>query len=302
MELLIKRKRAVENGSRVRKRNLSAYLMMLPCLLLLYFMVWRPVVVGAGLSLFQLKGYTPVKFVGLDNYVRVLSDTLFLKTLWNTIQYVVWSIVIGFLPPIILAIMLNEMVHAQGFFKFAMYFPTIVPTVAASMIWYFLYQPDPNGLLNMLLKVFNLPPSVWLQDSRLTIPLIIVSMTWKGFGATMIMYLASLQGINQELYEAAKIDGAGALRRVWNITLPQIYPIIMLFLIRQIISVFQIMIEPMTMTGGGPNNASVSLALQRYNYAFTYFQPANALALGFITFVVLMSLTVVYFRMEKKFS
>ncbi|MEG2583884.1 MAG: sugar ABC transporter permease, partial [Oscillospiraceae bacterium] len=129
--------------------NYSAWLMLLPGLFLLYFMVWRPVVVGAGLSLFELKGYEPVKFIGLANYKRVLTDTLFIKTLFNTVQYVVWSLVIGFLPPIIVAIMLNEMVHGKAFFKFAIYFPVIVPTVAVSLIWYFLYQPDPNGLLNM---------------------------------------------------------------------------------------------------------------------------------------------------------
>ncbi len=286
----------------LKKVNYSAWLMLLPGLLLLYFMVWRPVVVGAGLSLFELKGYEPVRFVGLENYKRVLSDTLFLKTLLNTVEYVLWSLVIGFLPPIVVAIMLNEMVHGKSFFKFAIYFPAIVPTVAAAMIWYFLYQPDPNGLLNLLLSKLHLPASQWLQNPHLTIPLIVVSMTWKGFGATMIMYLASLQGVNQELYEAAKIDGAGGLRRIWNITLPQIFPVVMLFFVRQIIAVFQIMIEPMTMTGGGPNNASVSLALQGYNYAFTFFQPANALALGFITFILLMGLTIVYFKLDRKFG
>ncbi|MEG1441746.1 MAG: sugar ABC transporter permease [Oscillospiraceae bacterium] len=296
---LVQRKTALQS---LRKVNYSAWLMLLPGLFLLYFMVWRPVVVGAGLSLFELKGYEPVKFIGLANYKRVLTDTLFIKTLFNTVQYVVWSLVIGFLPPIIVAIMLNEMVHGKAFFKFAIYFPVIVPTVAVSLIWYFLYQPDPNGLLNMFTAKFGIPTSTWLQNPNLTIPLIVVSMTWKGFGGTMIMYLASLQGVNQELYEAAKIDGAGGFRRVFNITLPQIFPVVMLFLIKQIIGVFQIMVEPMTMTAGGPNNASVSLALQGYNYAFTYFQPANALALGFITFVLLMGLTIVYFKVDKKLS
>ncbi|MEG2583893.1 MAG: sugar ABC transporter permease, partial [Oscillospiraceae bacterium] len=142
--------------------------------------------------------------------------------------------------------------------------------------------------------------SQWLQDKNLTIPLIITSMTWRGCGATMIMYLATLQGVNQELYEAATIDGAGFFVKLRYITFPYISPIMALLLVRQIIGVFQVMVEPMTMTGGGPNNASVSLGLQGYNYAFVYFQPERALALGVITFVILMGVTAYYFKINKK--
>ncbi|MEG1441977.1 MAG: sugar ABC transporter permease, partial [Oscillospiraceae bacterium] len=214
--------------------------------------------------------------------------------------YVFWSLVLGFLPPVILAIMLNETVHFKGFFKFSIYFPALVPTIAVALIWYFIYQPGEGGLLNMLLGKFGIPPNTWLQNSKQTIPLIVASMTWKGFGATTVMYYAALQGVNQELYEAAKIDGAGTLRRIWNIAISQIYPIMMLFLVKQVIGIFQVMIEPMTMTGGGPNNASMSLALQGYNYAFQYFQPQKALALGVVTFLFLLVLTVLYFKVDKK--
>ncbi|MEG2583649.1 MAG: sugar ABC transporter permease, partial [Oscillospiraceae bacterium] len=165
---------------------------------------------------------------------------------------------------------------------------------------YFIYQPGEGGLLNMLLGKFGIPPNTWLQNSKQTIPLIVASMTWKGFGATTVMYYAALQGVNQELYEAAKIDGAGTLRRIWNIAISQIYPIMMLFLVKQVIGIFQVMIEPMTMTGGGPNKASMSLALQGYNYAFQYFQPQKALALGVVTFLFLLVLTVLYFKVDKK--
>jgi len=165
-----------------------------------------------------------------------------------------------------------------------------------------MYYPSESGMLNTLLSLFGTEPSTWLQNSAWTIPLIILSLTWKGFGGTTIIYLASVQGISNELYEAAKIDGAGGFRRVWSIMVPQMFPVMALYFVKQIIGVFQIMQEPLLMTGGGPNNASLSLALQSYNYAFLYFQPQNALALGTITFMILIGLTIVYFAMNKKFE
>ena len=296
------RGKAVKNTARRKKLkiNWSAWFLLLPGLILLYFMVWRPIFQGTWLSLFSLKGYTPVKFIGLDNYIRITSDTLFLKTLGNTCKYVGWSLLIGYLPPILVGILLSEIAHAKGFFKFSIYFPVIVPTIAASMMWYYMYLPGPSGLLNMLLNLFGIAPWGWLQNSAATIPLIVLTCTWQGFGSSALMYFAALQGINQELYEAVKIDGGGGRRRLFHIALPQIAPIMMLFLIRQMIITFQIMVHPMTMTAGGPNNASVSLSLQAYKYAFIDFQIGKALAMGVISFLILMCLTVLYFYLEKK--
>lgn len=148
--------------------------------------------------------------------------------------------------------------------------------------------------------MFGGEPQVWLQDKNLVIPLIIISMTWRGFGSTVVFYLAALQGINQELYEAARIDGAGIIKRAKTITLPHLAPIALLMFVKQIIGIFQIQSEPMLMTGGGPNGASLSLNLQSYYYMFNYFQTERALALGTITFAILMIANIFYFRIEKK--
>lgn len=282
------------------KTDIPAWLILLPSVLLLYFIVWRPIATGIALSFFDLKGFEPVKFIGLENYRKVLSDTLFVKTLCNTFSYVGWSLVIGFFIPIILAIALNEVVHGQGALKFAFYMPVIVPAVAASLLWYFIYQPGESGLLNTLLIKMGFSTKDWLQNANLTIPLIVISSTWKGCGSTMLLYLATLQGINQELYEAARMDGASVRKRIRYITLPQLAPTMMLLFIRQIIGIFQIMQEPMVMTGGGPNNASVSLALKSYDYMFTLFKTGNALALSVITFVILLIINLFYFKVENK--
>ena len=225
---------------------------------------------------------------------------LFIKTLVNSAKYVLWSFVIGFLPPIIFAVILNEIVHMNAFLKFSIYFPQIVPAVAAALIWYFLYLPGDGGVLNIILQKIGLPQQQWLQNSKQTIPLIIVMMTWQGCGGSMILYLASLQGINQELYEAAKIDGANIPTRFANVTLPAIFPIILLQFVRQIIGVFQVMIEPMTMTGGGPNGASISIGYQLYKYGFVSGRVGHAMALGVIIFVILLVMTVFYFKLEKR--
>lgn len=284
------------------RKNVAGWLIMLPTLLLLYLLVWRPAAMGLGLSLFRLEGYTPVEFVGLKNFISVMKDKLFTRTLLNTFYYVFWSIVLGYLAPLVVAILLNEVRRGQGFFKTAIYLPSIVPAIAASMIWAQIYQPGTGGLLNQLLGLFGVEPQGWLQNGDLTIMLIVISCTWRGFGSTMLLYLAALQGIDQQLYEAAKIDGAGGFRRVMKITIPQMAPMMLLFLIQQVIGIFQITEQPLAMTGGGPNNASMSLGLTAYDYAFRYMKTDSSLATGAITFVILMIITSFYLWAQKKYS
>lgn len=282
------------------KRNISGWLLIIPSVVLFILLVWRPIGIGIEYSFFKLQGFTKTEFVGLKNYEYVLSDTNFLRTLKNTCLYVFWSLLIGFPIPLICAVMMNEMVHAQGFFKVTTYLPVIIPSIATSMIWKMVYMDGSGGLLNMLRGVFGLDPTMWLSNKHLVIPLIVVSMTWNGFGGTVIMYLASLQGINQELYEAARLDGAGFWARIRYVLYPHIKGMMLLMLIRQIIGVFQVAEQPLAMTGGGPNGASMSLGLTNYFYAFKYGQYDKSLALGVITFLMLMVLTVVYFYLDKR--
>ena len=280
-------------------KDSGAWLLFLPTALAIYFFTIRPIAMGFWYSLHNMQGFTVKEFIGLDNYKTVLSDTQFLKVLLNSVSYVIWSFIIGFLPPMIIAIMLNEMIHGNGWFKFSTYFPAIVPMVAATLLWYYMYLPDNAGLLNTILARFGIAPQGWLQNSSMTIPLITIMTSWKGLGATMLLYLAAVQGINQELYEAAILDGAGFMRRIFSITLPQIKGLIFLNIIRQMIGVFQIMAEPMTMTGGGPDGASLSISLWAYRTAFVEFNAGTSLAIGVITFLILIVFTIFYFYAER---
>lgn len=291
-----------KRGFKLTKNDFVGYLFILPAIFCLYYFTVKPMVSGTIMSFYDMKGYSVQEFCGFDNYIRVISDAQFVKTLWNTVQYVLWSLVVGFVLPIILAILLNEAIHLKRTFRFLIYIPSATPAVAVSLLWYFLYYPNAGGMLNSILGQFGIAPYGWLQDSKWTILYIIISMTWQGAGATMMYYFASLQSLNREMYEAAIIDGAGVWRRMRAVTLPTLYPVILLFLAKQIIGVFSVLQEPMQMTGGGPNGASMTLSLQIYQYGFVDYKPQYALALSVIQFLILLVMTCFYFKLDKKVS
>lgn len=281
-------------------KNISGWVLILPSVFLFVLLVWRPIVIGIDYSFYKLQGFTKVEFVGLKNYIDVLTDTNFVQTFVNTLEYVFWSLVIGFPLPFICAVMLNEMLQGQRFFKVTTYLPAVIPAIATSLIWKMIYMDGSGGLLNMFRYFIGKDPTTWLSNKHLVIPLIVISCTWNGFGSTLIMYLATFQGVNQELYEAARIDGAGFFSRIVHVLFPHTRGMILLMAIRQVIGIFQIAEQPLAMTGGGPNGASLSLGLTNYFYAFKYGQYDKSLALGVITFLMLLVLTVVYFKLDKK--
>ena len=284
----------------VLKNQSLMWLLLIPTVFALILCHWNPIFRGMITSLFQTKGFKIVEFVGLQNFKNVLHDTMFMKTLFNTFQYVFWSLVIGILPPLALAIALNEVAHFKQGFKILTYLPAIAPGLAASLIWVNIFSPAPGGMLNVMLDSMGLPISQWLLNEKLTIPLIVVSMTWKGYGVTMLLYLSALQSVSQDLYEAAVIDGAGIWKRIFKITIPHLSPTMLLLVVQQIIGVFQVFDQPLVMTDGGPNNASLTLGLTSYKMAFSYMQVDRSMALGTVSFFILLIATLFYFRMQKK--
>ncbi len=291
----------LKNSKNVKlKRTLGVWLLLLPAVIALYLMIWRPSVMGIVWSFFKMKGYTPTEFIGIENYIRVFTNTEFWPIMGNTLEYVLWSFVIGFIPPILIAFMLNEMVHFRSTMRIIIYLPAILPGITVLLLWYFIYSPEASGMLNILLAKLGMDPYIWLNDSRFTIMFIVIQMTWAAFPGTMFLYYTTIQGISIDLYEAATIDGAGPLRRFWHISLPQISGLLILNVVRQLIGVFQVMQEPMVLTGGGPNGASTSLGYQLYQYGFVQGRVGQALALGTITFLILIVATMFYFKLNKK--
>lgn len=297
----MQRENKIQNRKKkIKKKDFLGWLIMLPSIILFAFFVWEPLLESVRLSLYTAKGIRIQEFVGLDNYVRILKHPDFLAAFRNTFMYIGWSLVIGFFVPIIIAILISETVHLKGLFRVGVYFPNIVPGLATVMIWRFFFNPGSTGVLNILLSKIGIVNQPWLTNSKLTIPLIVMTMTWKGAGATSLIYMAGISNINPELYEAATIDGAGIRQRIRFITVPNIFSLAKTLLILQIISVFQILYEPLVMTNGGPNNASISIMQLVYNYAFRDFNYPMAAALSVMICIVLILLSGLYFNITSR--
>lgn len=285
---------------RVVRRNLSGWLLLLPGVILFAFFVWVPLVQSLVLSLFQTKGIHISVFVGLRNFKDVVTHPDFHAAFVNTFKYTFWSLAIGFLVPVIISVLIMETRRGQAFFRFSTYFPNIVPGLATILMWGFLFRSGPTGVLNILLSKIGVHPIVWISDAKKVIPLIILTMTWKSAGSTALTYMAGLSGINPELYDAAAIDGAGIWGRLIHVTLPQLFKLGSTLLIVQVISVFQILYEPLVLTNGGPNNASISLMQLVWRYAFDRFDYGHANAVAVVVCLILIVLTSLYNLVDRK--
>ena len=282
-----------------KKSDLIGWLVMLPTLILFTFFVWEPLIENINLSVHAAQGYEIKEFVGLKNYLQVIDNPTFKIALKNTFVYTFWSLIIGFAVPIILGIMISETVHMKGFFRTGVYFPNIVPGLATVWIFSYFFKPGETGVLNILLGKIGIAPQVWLTNPKWTIPLIVMALTWKGAGSTALIYMANISGISPDLYEAATIDGAGIWQRILHVTLPSVGGIAKTMLILQIISVFQVLYEPMVMTNGGPNGASISLMMMMYQYAYRDFNIPSAAALSVMICLILIILSGIYMKMTK---
>ena len=286
-----------------RAESLKAWLIMLPGLILMSFFGWEPLLESVRMSLYKTENVELVEFVGFKNFISVMGKSNFLQALTNTFSYTFWSLLIGFFLPILLAMLIGETVRGKGFFRTAAYLPNMLPGLAVIILWSAFFSGGKSGVLNILLSRFGVPPQTYLTRAELVIPIIICVATWKGAGATALIYMASMAGVNPELYEAAAIDGASVWQRVRHILLPSIRKLALTLLILQIISVFQIMYEPMVLTKGGPDNASLSLMQLMWQYAFGgAMDYGKASAVAVIVTVILLAMTAVYSYFNNKES
>lgn len=291
---------ALQPKRKFGKRDLMGWLIMIPSIILFTFFVWEPLLESVRLSLYTAKGVELQDFVGFQNYIEVINDVDFKAAFLNTFKYIGWSLIIGFFVPIIVAVFISETVRLKSFFRFAVYFPNMIPGMAVALLWVYFFKPGETGVLNILLGKCGIEPNVWLNNAALVIPLIVIALTWKGAGSTSLIYMAGISGINPEYYEAAAIDGAGIWSRIFHVTIPCILSLGKTMLILQVISVFQILYEPLVLTNGGPNNASLSIMLLVYKYAFRNYDYPNAAALSVIICIVLILLSGLYMRLTRK--
>ena len=283
--------------------NLRSWLIMLPGLALMTFFVWEPLFESIRMSLYKTRNVELVRFIGLDNFISVTGKDDFLQALQNTFSYTFWSLLIGFVLPILLAMLIGETTRGKSFFRTAVYLPNMLPGLAVIILWSAFFSGEKSGVMNILLSKLGLPQQSYLTKTELVIPVIIVIATWKGAGATALIYMAGMSSISPELYEAAAIDGASVWSRIVHILLPAIRKLAGTLLILQIISVFQIMYEPMVLTKGGPDNASLSLMQLMWQYAFGgSMNYGKASAVAVIVTLILLVMTAIYSYFNRKES
>lgn len=286
---------------RVRfRKDLAAWALMIPGLILFAFFVWIPLLDTVRMSFYSVKGTALMEFIGFENYRKLLVQPAYRIAWENTVKYTLCSLVVGLCVPVIIAALITEAAHFQGFFRIASYYPNVIPSIAAVLIFTFFFGTGNSGVLNILLAKIGVGPVAFLTDEKWVIFWIVVAMTWKAAGSTALVYMSSISSISPELYEAATIDGAAPIQRFFSITIPTILKTGKTMLILQILAVFQILYEPMMMTHGGPNNASISIMELVYELAFSQMKMSQAAALSVEVCVILIILTAVYFAMLKR--
>jgi len=224
----------------------------------------------------------------------------------NTAYFAFLALIFGYPIPLIAAVLISESRRFRGTFSALAYLPVVIPPVVGVMLWkYVFYEPSSVGLFNTVLGWFEIGPYGWLQSPGTAMPALVLESTWANAGATMIIYLAALTSVDKELYDAASVDGAGLFRKIWNITLPQIRGVLLVTFILQIIGTAQVFLEPYLFTSGGPANATLTVLLLVYQYAFgnsigVGFGQAAALSLMLATFLAVFS--VVFMRVTRSWS
>ncbi len=277
-------------------------LFTLPLLVIFALFSWWPISRSLVLSFQHTNLVTPATWVGFDNFARVFADPLLPTAAWNTLWFTILAVLIGFPVPILLAVFIGELRRTRGLASVLVYIPVIIPPVVAVLLWKQIFDPSPNGLLNTVLGWVGIGPLPWLQSAAMAMPSIVVQATWAGFGTTTIIYLAALMSAPPELYEAAELDGAGIAKRAWHITLPHLRTVILLMLILQVIGTFQVFTEPFVMTGGGPNNSTLTVLMLIFRYAFVIGDYGKATALSLLLALLLSVLSAVYLWATRKWN
>jgi multiple sugar transport system permease protein len=293
---LPKRKLSQSNPSAWRVRlgkQISAYLFLLPALLAFGLFAWYPIVKAIIMSFHNVTLKGEMTFVGLAKFELMLRDPVFTIAWQNSLEFAIWSLLLGFAIPIMISILVREMRIAQGFFRIVYFLPTVVPGAVSIIIWRLIYNGD-TGVLNQFLATFGIEGPNWLQDISTVKPAIIAMLTWSGFGSTALIYLSTLQEIPTELYEAAELDGATPWARIRAITLPHLYPVMSSLFILQILSVVQVFTEPFLLTKGGPGRETMTPALYIYNRAFIRTDLGYAAAWSVTVIVILLTVSIIY--------
>jgi multiple sugar transport system permease protein len=282
----------------------AGYVFLAPALIVIGVFFLLPVLAALILSLTDFDIYAVAdagnaRFVGLANYVRLLQTHDFWIALRNTLYFALVGGPLTIATALAAALLLNnKLVRFRSFFRTVFFAPFVTTLVAVAIVWRYLYHPQ-YGLLNYVLGWFGVHPIDWLGDPVWAMPAIILMAVWKNFGYNMLIFIAGLQAIPDDLYEAAHLDGAGAWQRFRHVTLPMLGPTLVFVAVITMIGYFQLFAEPYVMTRGGPLRSTTSLVLLMYEEGFRWWRMGYAAALAFALFLVIMAATLVQLRLQR---
>lgn len=283
--------------------KLTPYLFLLPAFLLLVLTVFFPALQAFYLSFHQIEDISfsqPPQWIGLENFQQLQSDSVFWQTLGNTLLYIVVVVPILVILPLVLAILVNQKLRGINWFRAAYYTPVVISTVVAGIAWRWLYAE--NGLLNQLLKSFHLSSEgiPWLTSPDFALFCVMAVTIWKGLGYYMVIYLAGLQSIPEDVYEAAAIDGSDGIGKHWDITVPLMKPYLALVAVISATSATKVFDEVQIMTKGEPLNSSKTIVYYLYEQVFPNLEYSYACTIGLVLFLLILALSIVRLLVSKQ--
>ncbi|MCA0389310.1 MAG: sugar ABC transporter permease [Bacteroidetes bacterium] len=283
----------------------AAYFFLAPALTAIFVFFFIPVISAFIISftdfdIYAIGNYSKFRFTAFDNYIKLFDNALFWTALKNTLFFVVISGPLSIAVSLGAAMMLNsKLVKFKGIFRLIYFMPVVTTLVAVSIVWRFIYHPE-FGLLNYGLSFLGIGKIDWLGDPAWSMPSIILLSIWKNFGYNMIIFIAGLQNIPEELYEAAEIEGANGWQRFIKITLPMLAPTTVFITIITMIGYFQLFAEPYIMTQGGPLDSTLSIVLYMYQEGFRWWNMGYSSAIAFVLFVIILIGTMIQMWVQKR--
>lgn len=284
------------------RKTLVAYSFIAPNFLGFAIFTLGPILFAFALAFMHWDGSNPIAFAGLDNFWRLWSDRAFITAFWNTILYAVLAVPLTVVCALGLAMLLNQKLPGRDFFRAAMFFPYVASLVAVAVVWNMLFNPE-MGPINMLLYYAGIDPRNlprWAADRNWAMITVVLFGVWKSMGYYMVIYLAGLQGINQDLYEAAAIDGATAVQKFRHITIPQLGPTTFFVTVMLTIQSFKVFDQIYLLTQGGPGTSTLVLVYHVYNEAFISWDLGYSSMVALVLFLVVLSVTVIQFRFRRE--
>jgi len=272
---------------RRRRKNPAGYWFALPYVMFFSAFVAYPLLFSFILLFHRWNVVTPMEWIGLKNFERLLQDPLFFKSIWNTVVFLLIHVPLQIVVALGLAVLLRSGLKLMGLFRAVYFMPVVVSGVVVTILWMQLYAYD-HGLLNRLMVVLGAGKIPWLVDPDMAMPSVALMATWKNVGIYIVLFLVGLQNIPRELYESASLDGATGYRQFFRITVPMLNPTIVVVIVLSTIGGFSLFIEPYVLTGGGPMQSTLSAVLYIYNQAFYFGHMGYAATLGFVFALIIL--------------